>query len=178
MPTLVSGLADVRVAAVSTGCEHSAAVTVDGALYTWGHGDGGRLGHGDHAQSPSPRLVECVALMGCRATAVHCGDKFSVALLENLTPLPDESGAAGGSDVTTRSHEDARYSDRWCFDAIGEGLRRLLQREKSPDVTLTGPQLASVLLSFMARAAVLSVPPNPLKLCADGADELQAVSSS
>lgn len=32
---------------VSAGCEHSAAIDSRGVLYTWGHGDGGRLGHGD-----------------------------------------------------------------------------------------------------------------------------------
>ncbi len=36
-----------RVAAVAAGDMHSVAVTEDGALWTWGQGLGGRLGHGD-----------------------------------------------------------------------------------------------------------------------------------
>ena len=36
-----------RVVAAAAGDNHSAAVTEDGALWTWGCGHGGRLGHGD-----------------------------------------------------------------------------------------------------------------------------------
>ena len=46
-PTLVDGLTDKNVVCVVAGGEHSAAVTEDGALYTWGKGSYGRLGHGE-----------------------------------------------------------------------------------------------------------------------------------
>ena len=36
-----------RVVAAAAGVSHSAAVTEDGALWTWGCGEDGRLGHGD-----------------------------------------------------------------------------------------------------------------------------------
>ena len=37
-----------RIVAAAAGRSHSAAVTEDGALWTWGDGDDGQLGHGDH----------------------------------------------------------------------------------------------------------------------------------
>ena len=46
LPTCVEGLRGQIVIQAEAGCEHSAALTSDGELYTWGHGDSGRLGHG------------------------------------------------------------------------------------------------------------------------------------
>ena len=40
-------LSGKNVVCVIAGGEHSAAVTEDGALYTWGMGSYGRLGHGE-----------------------------------------------------------------------------------------------------------------------------------
>ena len=45
-PTAVAALSSDRIVHVSAGSMHSAAVTEDGVLYTWGKGSYGRLGHG------------------------------------------------------------------------------------------------------------------------------------
>ena len=44
---MVDGLRGKNVVSVVAGGEHSAAITEDGALYTWGKGSYGRLGHGE-----------------------------------------------------------------------------------------------------------------------------------
>jgi len=62
-----SGEAIVRIAA---GGFHSAALTSSGALYTWGAGGGGGLGHGDARTKRRPHLVEGLPV---RAAAVSCG---------------------------------------------------------------------------------------------------------
>jgi alpha-tubulin suppressor-like RCC1 family protein len=49
---------------LSAGCEHTAVLTRDGEVYSWGHGDGGRLGHGNNAQCFVPTRVHSVGLMG------------------------------------------------------------------------------------------------------------------
>ena len=54
-----------RVVAAAAGLFHSAAVTEDGALWTWGHGDG-RLGHGDWDQRLVPTRVPAASLQGTR----------------------------------------------------------------------------------------------------------------
>ena len=51
-------LAGKEVVQVSAGYRHSAAVTSDGHLYTWGEGDFGRLGHGDSQFRFVPTLVK------------------------------------------------------------------------------------------------------------------------
>ena len=48
-PLMVEGLRDKSVVSVVAGGEHSVAVTEEGALYTWGRGSYGRLGHGEMA---------------------------------------------------------------------------------------------------------------------------------
>ena len=45
-PTLITGLAGKQVVQIACGSSHSAAVTSEGELYTWGRGNYGRLGHG------------------------------------------------------------------------------------------------------------------------------------
>ena len=55
-----------RVVAAAAGGHHSAAVTEDGALWTWGHGDDGRLGHGDEQRRMVPTLVPGAGLGGGR----------------------------------------------------------------------------------------------------------------
>ena len=48
-PTLISGLAGKQVIQIACGSAHSAAVTSEGELYTWGRGSYGRLGHGKNS---------------------------------------------------------------------------------------------------------------------------------
>jgi alpha-tubulin suppressor-like RCC1 family protein len=56
----------IKVVHLAGGCEHTAALTSDGEVYTWGHGDGGRLGHGNNAQCFIPTKVASVEMMGVR----------------------------------------------------------------------------------------------------------------
>jgi hypothetical protein len=50
-----------RVSQVSCGPYHAAAIGSDGRLFTWGDGLFGKLGHGDHCTSPTPRFVTTLA---------------------------------------------------------------------------------------------------------------------
>jgi E3 ubiquitin-protein ligase HERC2 len=67
-PTIISSLRNlgVRIVNISAGCEHSAVISEEGKLYTWGHGDGGRLGHGDSEPHSSPTLVTALEDMHVR----------------------------------------------------------------------------------------------------------------
>ena len=56
IPTQLRSLSGKNVVFVAAGGSHSAAITEDGALYTWGKGSYGRLGHGEQASVP-PFLV-------------------------------------------------------------------------------------------------------------------------
>ena len=62
LPKKVEALAGQRVVAVSAGAFHSLATTADGAVYAWGLGESGCLGHGeDLSNQPLPKKVEAWA---------------------------------------------------------------------------------------------------------------------
>ena len=56
---------------MSCGPFHCAAVSLDGALFTWGEGFGGKLGHGNQNCQEQPTLVE--ALVGRQVRVSLCG---------------------------------------------------------------------------------------------------------
>ena len=78
VPALVLGLDGVRVASVAAGHNHTLALSADGAVYSFGDGRGGALGHGDMEVQHAARRV--AALEGERVTEVACGGGFSLAL--------------------------------------------------------------------------------------------------
>jgi len=81
-PILVSALADKTVVAVSCGATHTAALTDEGRVYTWGGGVSGQLGHGDKLQQLEPTLVGGV-LEHKKVVAVSCGGFHTMVLLKD-----------------------------------------------------------------------------------------------
>ncbi|CAH1979985.1 unnamed protein product [Acanthoscelides obtectus] len=61
---------------VHAGYRHSAAITEDGKLYTWGEGDHGRLGHGDNNARYTPTLVIDLTDVG----HVACGSSHTLVV--------------------------------------------------------------------------------------------------
>lgn len=56
-PRLIEALKSKRVRDIACGSSHSAAITSNGDLYTWGLGEYGRLGHGDTHTQLKPKQV-------------------------------------------------------------------------------------------------------------------------
>ena len=77
-PKKVEALAGQRVVAVSANLGHSLALTADGAVWSWGHGLYGKLGHGDEQNQLLPKKIE--ALAGRRVVAVSAGYSTSLAV--------------------------------------------------------------------------------------------------
>nr|XP_060611660.1 probable E3 ubiquitin-protein ligase HERC1 isoform X2 [Anolis sagrei ordinatus] len=98
-PKLIQGpLQGKVVVCVSAGYRHSAAVTEDGELYTWGEGDFGRLGHGDSNSRNIPTLVKDISNVG----EVSCGSSHSIALSKDGRTV----WSFGGGDNGKLGHGD------------------------------------------------------------------------
>lgn len=66
LPTRVCDdpLESARVKTIACGWDHCMAVTDDGALFTWGSGRSGQLGHGDTGAIPQTRMQKMTAREG------------------------------------------------------------------------------------------------------------------
>ena len=71
---------------------HSAAVTHDGKVLTWGMGEKHRLGHGQEVSEGSPRLVEGLQ----HEDVITCGEQYTAALTRNgdVYTWGDDSGCS------------------------------------------------------------------------------------
>ena len=103
LPRKIEALAGQRVVAVSAGSRHSFAITADGALWSWGDGDYGRLGHGDwHRQLPK----KVKALAGRRVITASAGERHSLALTVDGAVFTWGKGEAGclghGEDLSNQ----------------------------------------------------------------------------
>eukprot|EP00966_Prymnesium_polylepis_P114063 2636199-Prymnesium_polylepis.1 len=63
-PKVVEALAGVTVRTVAAGGDHSLVLSEDGVVYSFGDGDGGKLGHGNEEGQRTPKVIE--ALQGVR----------------------------------------------------------------------------------------------------------------
>ncbi|KAG7396042.1 hypothetical protein PHYBOEH_002865 [Phytophthora boehmeriae] len=77
-------IAKLRVSQISCGALHAGLVTTEGQAYTWGSGDGGRLGHGDSASCVNPKLVEALKTDIIVELACACWHTVAVVLIPPL----------------------------------------------------------------------------------------------
>jgi len=110
-PQVVKALEGYRVVHAEGGCEHSMAICEPGLLFTWGQGDGGRLGHGDEEDQLLPKKVQ--ELENAGQHAIHCaaGDKYSIVLLKedaNSTDKVDRPSSIATSSQHPRATSNLR----------------------------------------------------------------------
>ncbi|KAK9875133.1 hypothetical protein WA026_005926 [Henosepilachna vigintioctopunctata] len=77
-PRMIEVLKSKKIREIACGSSHSAAITSNGELYTWGLGEYGRLGHGDNVTQLKPRMVKTLA--GHRVVQVACGSRDAQTL--------------------------------------------------------------------------------------------------
>ena len=93
LPKKIEAFAGRLVVAVSAGAAHSLAITADGAVWSWGAGEDGQLGHGDEQDQLLPKKVEAFADQ--RVVAVSTGAAHSLALTADGSVWSWGEGAFG-----------------------------------------------------------------------------------
>lgn len=78
VPQVVEALLGKDMRVVACGTAHSAALTPEGRLFTWGRGASGRLGQGHERSRVTPLMVG--ALRDCVLTGLACGEAHTLAL--------------------------------------------------------------------------------------------------
>lgn len=104
VPRITQSLAGQVVVQVTCGSYHTAAVTANGALFTWGGGMYGKLGHGNEVGHSTPKRVE--ALAGLAVSQIACGSRHTAIITTNgaiYTWGDKENGVAGHGD--TEGHQ-------------------------------------------------------------------------
>ncbi|XP_063053564.1 RCC1 domain-containing protein 1-like [Engraulis encrasicolus] len=86
LPALVDIQRVSEVKTISCGARHTAAVSSDGNLYTWGWGDYGQLGHGPLCSSDEPCLVDFFPTNGLHVEDVRCGQWNTFASVRIANP--------------------------------------------------------------------------------------------
>ncbi|XP_033110692.1 probable E3 ubiquitin-protein ligase HERC1 [Anneissia japonica] len=98
-PKMIQGILTGKVVVgISAGYRHSACITHDGQLYTWGEGDYGRLGHGDSNSKNCPTLVKDISSVG----QVICGSSHTIAVSQDGRTV----WSFGGGDNGKLGHGD------------------------------------------------------------------------
>ncbi|XP_014911336.1 probable E3 ubiquitin-protein ligase HERC4 [Poecilia latipinna] len=81
-PVLVNYLNTKKVTHISCGQEHTVALTKDGAVFTFGSGQHGQLGHNSFRNDLRPRLV--AELWGAKVTKTACGRYHTLVLTDRM----------------------------------------------------------------------------------------------
>lgn len=106
-PKYIEALAELRCVCVAAGELHSAAVTEDGDVYTWGDGFCGQLGHADKRPQVSPVQVTNGGLDDESVSHVSCGARHTLAVTEDGECYSWGLGHCGvlGRSFTPYDHE-------------------------------------------------------------------------
>eukprot|EP00501_MAST-03F_sp_TOSAG23-6_P001348 GSMAST32.ASY1.ANO1.1397.1 assembled CDS len=80
IPTKVENLDAMNIVMIACGCWHSAALTSEGAVYTWGSCKSGQLGQAHRNSAPIPRVV--LEGIGGGVKRIACGTAHTAALTD------------------------------------------------------------------------------------------------
>ncbi|ETV99620.1 hypothetical protein, variant [Aphanomyces invadans] len=124
-PRLIDSLSDIAITNIATRGSHVLAISEDGAVFSWGRGDEGQLGHNSRETLHLPKRITKLH----HIVDVACGRAHSVALGHNgalYTWGGGDDGALGLQNVESALEPMAVPTTSSSFQAIACGSRHTL----------------------------------------------------
>jgi len=144
-PKLIEGLVHTRIAGVAAGGLHSLALSTAGAVYSFGCGSEGCLGHGDREDQLEPKRISALSTV----RVMHVGAAGDHSLVVDDAGGAHSfgfggDGALGHGDETDRhtpTRIDALQGVRIVRACAGDGVSLLLDADGGVHACGTGPVL-------------------------------------
>ncbi|XP_029003793.1 probable E3 ubiquitin-protein ligase HERC3 isoform X2 [Betta splendens] len=129
VPCHIKFLRSQKVVYISCGDEHTAALTKDGGLFTFGDGSWGQLGHGSTNNELLPRRV--LELMGTEVSQIACGRHHTLAFVPS-SGIAYAFGCNSHGQLGTGMLQDAKNP----FPVKTSWLTRNFRRAESSQYTV------------------------------------------
>ncbi|NXA36467.1 HERC5 ligase, partial [Eudromia elegans] len=112
-PQLVEGLRGVALAQLAAGAAHSLAVSVSGAVYSWGKNASGQLGLGHTEDRDCPSYI--TALQHWKTVFISCGEDHTAVLSKDGLVCTFGAGEAGqlGHNSTRNEQTPRVVAELW-----------------------------------------------------------------
>ncbi|XP_018517718.1 probable E3 ubiquitin-protein ligase HERC3 [Lates calcarifer] len=122
-PTPVHCLNMKKTIHISCGKDHTAILTKDGAVFTFGSGQYGQLGHNSFTDELCPRLV--AELLGAKVTKIACGRHHTLVLTDSKRVYSFGCGEQGQLGHGNESHPSVPLPVQLPQDSDGPRIRNI-----------------------------------------------------
>ncbi|XP_051239551.1 RCC1 domain-containing protein 1 [Dicentrarchus labrax] len=146
----------LKAKSLALSAEHAILLSASGAVYTWGLGSHGQLGHGDLTSEEEPRAVE--ALLGMPMSCVATGSWHSVCISDGGDLYVWGWNETGQLGLPSRGLRKALQEQ--CSQQAGTGAPCQDGSTSPPEEPQEGEKLDEVFISIQAFPALLDITPS------------------
>lgn len=168
-PTFCKFLKNQRLKYISCGENHTAVLTQEGGVYTFGAGGYGQLGHGTTHSEIIPKMV--MELMGTPITQVACGRRHTLAYTpDNGRIYAFGLGSTGQLGLGTTDNRTSPFPIKGCFVSAQQPDSDLMETDADATPSSSSQYVVKRIYSggdhcfVISSSSDLSIPPDDLRL--------------
>uniref|UniRef100_A0A4W6ETW2 HECT domain-containing protein n=1 Tax=Lates calcarifer TaxID=8187 RepID=A0A4W6ETW2_LATCA len=145
-PTPVHCLNMKKTIHISCGKDHTAILTKDGAVFTFGSGQYGQLGHNSFTDELCPRLV--AELLGAKVTKIACGRHHTLVLTDSKRVYSFGCGEQGQLGHGNESHPSVPLPVQLPQDSDGPRIRNIFAGGNCSFATCTAIEVSALIHKY------------------------------